>query len=215
MKRFTSILLLTICLLTAYGREAFYDQRATLFDMLPADSTSIVFLGNSLTNGCEWHELLGDARIIGRGISGDTADGILDRLEPIVSGRPAKIFLMVGVNDVSHALTADSIASRIEVILDTIATRTPGTKVYLQSCLPFNESFQRWKNLAGRQQVITDLNAILERMAADKGITWINLYPLFSDGKDNLRREFTNDGLHLLGPAYMVWRDAVRPYVFE
>lgn len=40
----------------------FYDQRASLFDALPLDSTNIVFLGNSLTNGCEWHELFGNAK---------------------------------------------------------------------------------------------------------------------------------------------------------
>ena len=36
-----------------------YGQRASLFDTLGTDSTSIVMLGNSLTHGCEWHELFG------------------------------------------------------------------------------------------------------------------------------------------------------------
>ena len=52
-------------------------------------------------------------------------------------------------------------------------------------------------------------------MAARKGITWINLYPLLADADGNLRADLTNDGLHLLGPAYLIWRDAVLPYVKE
>lgn len=200
---------------TAEAQTAFHTQRTTLFDVLPVDSTDIVFLGNSLTNGGEWHELFDMPNIVNRGISGDIATGVLARLDPVVEGKPAKIFLMIGVNDVSHHISADSIATDIESVVDAIRMRTPNTKLYLQSCLPFNESFKRWKNLEGTQQVILDLNSRIEAMAAKKGLTFINLYPLFSDGNDNLKPEFTNDGLHLLGPAYLVWRDALLPYVQE
>ena len=44
-------------------------------------------------------------------------------------------------------------------------------------------------------------------------MTWINLYPLFVDAEGKLRRELTNDGLHLLGQGYIIWRDAIKPYV--
>ena len=44
-------------------------------------------------------------------------------------------------------------------------------------------------------------------------MTWIDLYKLFDDGTGHLKREYTNDGLHLMGPAYLVWRDAIKPYV--
>lgn len=183
--------------------------------MLPVDSTDIVFLGNSLTNGCEWHELFDKPEIINRGISGDIATGVLNRLDPLIEGRPAKIFLMIGVNDVSHHISADSIASDIEKVVDRIVAGTPGTKLYLQSCLPFNESFNRWKNLVGTQGVILELNRRIEDMAKRKGLTFINLYPLFSDGADNLKPEYTNDGLHLLGAGYQVWKKALEPYVNE
>ena len=33
------------------------------------------------------------------------------------------------------------------------------------------------------------------------------------DEKGNLKKEYTNDGLHLMGPAYLIWRDALLPYV--
>lgn len=215
MRRLLMSLAVCASMLGAMAQDAFHGQRASLFELLPVDSTNIVFLGNSLTNGCEWHELLNNPRVINRGITGDIATGVLERLDPIVKGHPEKIFLMIGVNDVSHAISADSIATDVAKVLDKIQKESPTTKLYLQSCLPFNESFNRWKNLAGRQQVILDLNVNLKKMADERSITWINLYPLFSDGADNLRKEFTNDGLHLLGPGYMVWKEAVLPYVNE
>jgi len=70
----------------------YYYQRATLFEQLPITSTDIVFLGNSLTDGCEWTELFGNPHIKNRGISGDEVMGIYDRIDPILKGKPAKIF---------------------------------------------------------------------------------------------------------------------------
>ena len=203
--------------LTAFEVEhnAFWGQRATLHELLPVDSTTIVFLGNSLTNGCEWHELLGMPNVVNRGISGDIIPGLMDRLDPIVAGKPAKIFVMCGVNDLSHNLTTDSIAHDMDLLLERIQTESPSTKIYLQSLLPFNMNVREWKTLVGKEQQTREINARYKEIAERRGITWIDLYPLVVDDNGNLREEFTNDGLHLLGPAYLIWRDAVMPYVKE
>ncbi len=192
-----------------------YYQRASLFNELGVDSTSIVFLGNSLTHGCEWHELLKMPNVVNRGINGDIVEGIEERLECVTAGKPAKIFLLVGVNDVSHDLTADSIATAIENLVTHIQIKSPGTKIYLQSLLPINNSFGRYRRLDGKEQTIRDINALIEPMAQRHGITWVNLNPHFCDADGNLRRELTNDGLHLLAPGYLIWRDIILPYVNE
>jgi len=192
-----------------------YYQRASLFDALPVDSSSIVMLGNSLTHGCEWHELFNMPNVLNRGINGDVVQGIFERITPIVNGHPAKIFLLSGVNDVSHNLSADSIATAIESLVSYIQEKSPSTRIYLQSCLPINNSFKRYKNIFGKEQVVRDINTRLEKMAAEKGITWINLYPAFADENQNLRADLTNDGLHLLAPGYMIWRDILLPYIKE
>ncbi|MCM1066582.1 MAG: GDSL-type esterase/lipase family protein [Muribaculaceae bacterium] len=192
-----------------------YYQRASIFDALGTDSTSIVFLGNSLTHGCEWHELLRMPNVLNRGINGDIAEGIDLRLDGVLKGQPAKIFLMCGANDVSHDLDADSIATAVEGLIDHIRKGSPRTKIYLQSMLPINNSFGRYKKMTGKEQVIRDINARLKPLAERKEIVWIDLYPLFCDEQQNLRTDLTNDGLHLLAPGYMIWRDAVLPYVTE
>lgn len=192
-----------------------YYQRATLFEYLGVDSTDIVFLGNSLTHGCEWRELLDRPNVVNRGINGDTAEGIRERLASVTDGKPAKIFLLCGANDVSHDLSADSIATAIEDLVVRIQTASPNTKIYLQSLLPINNSFGRYKRVFGKEQVIRDINTILAANAESVDATWINLYPLFTDSEGNLRAELTNDGLHLLGPGYIIWRDIIKPYVTE
>ena len=101
MKQFMlSICLLCACTtLQAQGRKhtTFYDQRATLFEVLPTSKKDIIFLGNSITNGGEWTELLGNPHAKNRGISGDRTDGVLDRLHVITKGKPAKIFLLIAL----------------------------------------------------------------------------------------------------------------------
>ncbi len=192
-----------------------YYQRASLFDALPVDSNSIVMLGNSLTHGCEWHELFGMPNILNRGINGDVVQGIRERVDHIVQGHPAKIFLLSGVNDVSHNLTADSVANALGELIVYIRQQTPGTKLYVESLLPINNSFKRYKNIFGKEQVVRDINTRLQKIAEDNGCTWINLYPAFADDEGNLRADLTNDGLHLLAPGYMIWREILLPYIKE
>lgn len=198
-----------------YDYGVFYYQRASLFDALGVDSTDIVMLGNSLTNGCEWHELLGKHNIKNRGISSDVIQGVSDRMPSLIKGRPAKIFLLIGVNDVSHDLGADSIVKAYGKLIDKIRCELPATKLYVQSMLPVNISFGKYLGMADKGHQIEQINAAIAQTAQEKGFTWINLFDVMADGEGHLKREFTNDGLHLLAPGYIAWADVIRPYIEE
>lgn len=197
----------------AAGRGELWGQRASLFEELGVDSTSIVFFGNSLTHGAEWHELFGMPNICNRGINGDTVDGLRERMHAVTDGKPAKIFLLIGVNDISHNLTADSVATAIGELIADIREATPQTRLYVQSLLPINNSFGRYKAIFGKEQTVRDVNTLLRPIAERNGATWIDIHDLFADADGNLRTDLTNDGLHLLAPGYMIWRAALMPYV--
>ena len=192
---------------------AHYYKRFLQFMDEPAiTSKDIVMLGNSLTEGGgDWGKRLGKDNVINRGISGDEVMGVYDRLHQILPGKPAKLFLLIGVNDVSHDLSTDSIVYRIDQTLTRIQKESPETKVYLQSLLPINESFNRYKRLTNKTYQIPEINARLETLAKEKKITFINLYPLFTEkGTNVLRKELTNDGLHLNDKGYQIWVDAIK-----
>lgn len=192
-----------------------WGQRATLFNTLGCDSTDIVMLGNSLTHGCEWHELPGMEGVLNRGINGDIVEGLRQRIDAIVDGHPRKIFLLAGANDVSHNLTADSIAGAVADLVELIRTRSPQTQLYVQSLLPVNNSFGRYKAMIGKEQLIRDVNARLKPLVEERGAVWIDLHPHFCDADGNLRKEWTNDGLHLLPDGYRVWHSIILPYVTD
>lgn len=193
--------------------DVYYARRATLFDLLPVYSSDIIMLGNSLTDGAEWNELFDNCHVKNRGIVGDIIPGFFERLEPILKGQPRKIFIMGGVNDISHGVSADSIVSAMTQVVTTIQARCPKTEIYVQSMLPFNNDVRLWKLLKGREQVVVDGNKGLECMCQRLGVTFINLYPLFVGEDGKMKPEYTNDGLHLMGGAYLIWRDALLPYI--
>lgn len=175
-------------------------------------SKDIVMLGNSLTEGGgDWSARLGKKNVRNRGIIGDEVMGIYDRLHQILPGHPSKLFLLIGVNDLSHDLTADSIVSMIRMTVERIRKESPETKLYLQSLLPINESFGRYKKLAGKTDTIPEINARLEALAKEKEIAYINLFPLFAEkGTNVLRSELTGDGLHLNEDGYKIWAKALK-----
>lgn len=193
-----------------------YYQRMLQFEGEPAiQKNNIVMLGNSITEGGkDWAAKLGNKKVINRGISGDVATGIYDRLHTILPEHPAKIFLMVGVNDVSHDLSTDSIANMIIRLTERIRRESPQTKLYLQSMLPIRESTGRWKRLVGKTEQIPEINARLQAWAKQNHVTYINLFLLFTEpGTHIMRQELTYDGLHLTEKGYEVWINVLKKYL--
>ncbi|MBP3589354.1 MAG: sialate O-acetylesterase, partial [Muribaculaceae bacterium] len=148
----------------ASAESEYWEQRASLFDILPVNSGDIVFLGNSITDGGEFAELFGMSNIKNRGISADVVKGVEKRLDRVIENQPKKIFLLIGINDVSHNLSADSIASDYARIVKRIRKEAPRTELYIQSVMPVNNDFKRYKNLLGKERVITELNGKLRTL---------------------------------------------------
>lgn len=216
------LLLLMVCCLTltvnAQERKysTFYYQRATLFEALPVTSEDIIFLGNSITNGSEWSELFGNPHIKNRGISGDTTMGVYDRLDAILKGKPAKIFLLIGINDVSRGIPVDTIVRNIGMIVEKVKKDSPDTRLYLQSVLPVTDHYKLFGGHTSRAAMVPEINKGLKTLAEKNGATYVDLYSQFLDpatGKLNI--EYTNDGLHMLGKGYLKWKEVVTPYVNE
>lgn len=194
--------------------DHYYKRFLQFMDEPAITSDNIVMLGNSLTeNGGDWGKRLGKKNVVNRGIIGDEVMGVYNRLHQILPGQPREMYLMIGINDVSHNLTADSIAGLIRLTVDRIQRESPQTKLHLQSLLPINESFGRYKLLTGKTDLVPQINTLLKELAAEKQIDFIDLFPLFTEqGTNVLRRELTTDGLHLNEQGYKIWAKALKKH---
>lgn len=193
----------------------YYWQRVTHFNTLPQAKNDIIFLGNSITDGAEWGELFNDNHIKNRGISGDITAGVINRLDKVVSGKPSKIFLLIGTNDLARNISTDSVVKNILLIADYVRQQSPFTKLFVQSVLPVNNVYGKFPTHTVNGKKIIDVNNKLEKSASTHHYTYIDLYSAFADSNGKFRANLTNDGLHLKGEAYLIWKHIVFPYVYD
>lgn len=164
---------------TKRKKLTYYEQKKSIFELLPNDKDEIIFLGNSITEGCEWNELFGDNWIKNRGISADVAEGVLLRLDEVTESKPLKIFLMIGINDLAFGYADKEILDNYNAIINKIKTDSKETEIYIQSVLPINKDFGEFKGYMHLAEKIIQLNTALENIAKENNTTYINLYDSF------------------------------------
>ncbi len=191
---------------TTYS-TTYYQQKLTLFKLLPDTKNEIIFLGNSITDIGEWAEIWDNKKVKNRGISGDNTFGVLARLDEVVSSKPAKIFIMIGINDISKSTPDSVIISNYKKIISKIKLASPNTKIIVQSILPTNNNFTAFKNHQNKTEHILFINDALEKYCVENKLVYVDLYSSFLDDEKKLDKKYTNDGLHINGYGYMKWKE--------
>lgn len=182
-----------------------YRERQEAFGKMPAQKKAIVFLGNSITEAGKWSDVLPGKPVINRGISGDNTFGVLARLPQLLAHKPAKIFLLIGVNDLKREVPVPVIIENYKRMVTIIRRESPRTKIYLQSVLPVNnsiliEAFNKVTNAD-----VKKLNDALQQIAKENGAVYVDLHAVFADNEGQLKKADTPDGLHLKISAYKAW----------
>ena len=187
--------------------EEYYLSKKSIFEVAPIQEGAIVFLGDSLTDYCNWEELFQNSKIINRGINGDKINGVMQRLNSIVATKPSKIFLLIGINDLDEEKPINEVVSAYTILVSQIKENQPETKLFLQSLLP-TDNRERLKN-----HKIIQFNEQIKAIAQDFGLNYIDLFTPFANEANKLNPTFTFDGLHLNGKGYLVWKKEIEELV--
>jgi len=190
-------------------RPGKYVELAAKFKADPKSKKDIVFLGNSITAGTDWAKLLDLPQAKNRGISGDITFGVLERLQDVIDGKPSKVFILIGINDISRNIPDSVILRNYKTMISRIRKGSKNTHIYFNTLLPVNSAFEKFKNHYGKDEHILWLNDEIRKFTA-KNVTVIDLYPNFTDQDKHLRAELTKDGLHLIPAGYQVWADFLK-----
>ena len=193
--------------------STYYHQRTSLFRSLPQTKHDIIFVGNSITDGNEWSEWFGNSRLKNRGISGDISAGVIHRIHEIANRKPEKVFLMIGVNDLARKIKPDSIVKNILLIANYLRQQSPATRLYIQSILPVSDAYNMFALHTNKGKEIKQINAQLRDSARNHRYSFIDLYSFFSGVQEKLKKEYSNDGLHLTGDGYLLWKHLMFGYV--
>ena len=173
-----------------------------------AGPNRIVFVGDSITYGCNWAATLGNSNIVNQGVPSDTTRDILARLQSVADPQARAYFVMAGINDLTQGIPQAETVSNIRKIIRVLKQTSPDADIVLQSILPVNS---RVRPFLFETSLVKDVNGELRQIADEKArVVFLDLYPLFLDGNGRLKREFTCDGLHLSAAGYEVWVDLLR-----
>ncbi len=193
-------------------RPNYFTQKSH-YESLPDTKNEIIFLGDSITDYCRWSEMFQNLNIKNRGIVGDMTGGVVKRLNEVVSSSPDKIFIMIGVNDLSsRRLEISEIEDNYEKIIKFIIKKTPLTIIYVQSLLPVNEDIPNRLGHATTQQVIK-VNKAIRQLCVKYQLQYIDLFANFRNNNNQLKKEYTSDGLHPNGKGYSLWMEAIEDFV--
>lgn len=169
----------------------------------------IVFFGDSLSRGGDFHLHCGDRRLVNLGCSGDTLAGMIGRVSTVQMLSPEKVFVMGGINGLTNYNVAQSV-STYEDLLHSLEKALPTTEIYIQGLLPL--SSQKAKRLLCNNKTIQEFNLQIKEMAKKRGHMYIDLYSLYEKNGE-MDPDITLEGLHIKPEGYDRWYDALSPYL--
>lgn len=177
---------------------------------IPSGAT--IFFGDSITELCQLEDFYSDfskqtgSALINRGISGESTLTMTERfVSNVCDAKPRNLVMLMGVNDIATNRMPKKINENIFSMIDEIRKLSPDTNVVLQAIYPVDEKRVNSSVLAARgNKVIREANAIIEKTAKEKGVTFIDLTKELSDENGVLIEEYSDDGLHMNANSYKV-----------
>ena len=186
--------------------EGPYYQSKLAFFRQTAGVADAIMLGDSHIEGIDWRELFPDVKILNRGISGDTSEGVLNRLDEVIGRHPKIVFLMIGGNDLQMGVPVPLVDANIRSIVQTLGRQ--GIHVALQTTLYKTSGYWRsgyWRQINNK---IEELNRSLSDLCTTPGVSCVDLNQALAGG-GALSPLFSLDGAHLNTAGYLVWKNEI------
>lgn len=174
----------------------------------------LVFLGDSITQGWEgpgkatWDVEFAPLKAANFGFSGDRTEHVLWRLAngEIVGLSPKLVMIMIGTNNIGHGSSnATQTARGVKMIVDTLLTKLPKTKILLLGIFPRGEAPNDPMRLA-----VADATRQFAGLDDRKRVHFLDIGSTFMRGDGTLRTTLMPDRLHLEPDGYALWAKAVR-----
>ena len=190
-------------------RKLWSERRSAWAQRVEQDQKALVFLGDSITQG--WGDDFGNrfpgVKLANRGISGDTARGVLIRLEQdVLALHPSGVVLLIGTNDLEEQADPEIITANLKLILAKLKAHNPKLPIILCQVFPSSETKQR------PAEKIKKLNQLCAAaVKGDAQIILIETWTLFASPQGDAKPEEFPDLLHPNQAGYAKWAAALRP----
>ena len=166
----------------------------------------VVLIGDSITWAGKWESRFPGLRLVNRAVPGYKTTDVLAQLDSTIALQPKKAVLMIGINDLLSLAPVDQVYNGIAAIVQRL--QAGGIPIIMLATLECSR-----KSCVQAVDWVRELNGKLKALAQKDKIAFIDLNPKFTDPDSGLLPKYTWDGLHLSEPAYVIWADAIRPYL--
>ncbi len=159
----------------------------------------LLFIGDSLIEFYDWERRFPDHEVFNYGIAGETVEGLFSRLRGILEKvvNPDFVFIMTGINNM--AMGDKDFPETYRKIITLIRTKSPYSKVFVQSLLPVLFTFIS-------NDDIREMNCGLRKMAEKEGASYSDIHAVFFDSTGAPRKSYLlDDGVHLSEEGYRAW----------
>ena len=178
--------------------------------------SGIAFIGDSIVqnpliddsnlNCIDWNGILGRTDCSNYGIGGQTTRELEKRIYEVASKNYEKVVFLCGINDIGRNYTNAEIVGNYRNMIDVLRKSNPDMKIYIISVLPTTPAFY-----ADSQDKIAGLNTVLEVMAGQKDVTFIDCHSAFLGPDGYCKEGLTVDGLHPNLAGYALIAEIVNP----
>lgn len=122
-----------------------------------------------------------------------------------------KIYIMFGINELGTG-TSESFAEYYKSVVEQICQLQPDAIVYIQSII--NVSASAETDVISNAN-INEKNVLLEQLADNQQIFYINLNASLLDANGYLNSDYTSDGVHLGGNSLPLWKDCLLTHAMQ
>ena len=152
----------------------------------------------------------GGMKVANFGISGDSTQGVLYRLQNGEGQgfQPKVIMLMIGTNNAGNCTTAE-IAEGVGAIVFEMRKDFPAAKILLLGIFP------RANPGDALRKIVLDVNPIIAKLHDGKNVFYLDIGSKFLDADGNLSADIMADKLHPNEKGYVIWAEAVKEPLAE
>lgn len=169
-----------------------YDACLSTFE-LNNNETDVVYVGDSITARGHFEEFFPDVALLNRGIGSDTVEGVFNRIDEVLSHNPKKIFLMIGINDISKGVHKEISMEYYEKTIRAIKEKNSNCDLYIESVLPTTTI---------DIELISQFNKDLRNLCENEDVEYIDVYSKFIHNGKIDTSLLSSDGVHLNGKGY-------------
>lgn len=178
----------------------------------PWNNSNVIIIGDSRVFDGNWVDGLERNDLANCGISGLNTSTLLQKLDSITDKNEPKIcFIQIGINDLRDKSGVSAVEKRYEMILQQLLSDK--IKPVVTSVIPIRKDF--WQDAISETTVniqTDSLNNNLLIFCKRNKIDFININKEIVQNK-RLKRDYTNDGIHLNEKGYSAVYKELRQYL--